>query len=157
MEKPAGSKGLPLPMGAVASSNGALLPGAVVPGLGLNAPPAEQNTVNALERHEQELSRMEAEQQAKEEQELLGMSMMFSLAEQQQQQQQQQQPQATQPPQQQQPRPDSQARRRRIACTAAARATADSRGEIARSCSDTAAARTSWTPPRRAYWSRWSA
>ena len=70
MEKPAaGSKGLPLPMGAVASSNGTLLPGAVLPGLGLNAPPAEQNTVNALERHEQELSRMEAEQQAKEEQE----------------------------------------------------------------------------------------
>ena len=84
MEKPAaGSKGLPLPMGAVASSNGTLLPGAVLPGLGLNAPPAEQHTGNALERHEQELSRMEAEQQAKEEQELLGMSMMFSLAEQQ--------------------------------------------------------------------------
>ena len=121
MEKPAGSKGLPLPMGAVASSNGALLPGAVLPGLGLNAPPAEQNTANALERHEQELSRMEAEQQAKEEQELLGMSMMFSLAEQQQQQQQQQQqPQASQQPPQQQPRPDAQARRRCTACPAAA-------------------------------------
>ena len=121
MEGPAGSKGLPLPMGAVTSSKGALLPGAVLPGLGLNGAPAEQNTANALERHEQELSRMEAEQQAKEEQELLGMSMMFSLAEQQQQQQQQQQPPAAaQQQQQQQPRPDAQARRRRIACTSAA-------------------------------------
>ena len=102
-------QGLPLP-GAVPSSNGALLPGAVLPGLGLNAPPAADNTANALERHEQELSRMEAEEQAKEEQELLGMSMMFSLAEQQQQQQQQQQ--AQQPPQQQQPRAEAQARAR---------------------------------------------
>ena len=56
-------QGLPLP-GAVPSSNGALLPGAVLPGLGLNAPPAADNTANALERHEQELSRMEADQGA---------------------------------------------------------------------------------------------
>ena len=109
MENPPGQivPGLLLP-GAVPSSNGAL-PGAVLPGLGLNAPPA----VNALERHEQELSRMEAEQQAKEEQELLGMSMMFSLAEQQQQQQQQPQPQ-----QSQHPRPEAQAHWRRIPCIA---------------------------------------
>ena len=145
MEKPAGSKGLPLPMGAVASSNGALLPGAVLPGLGLNAPPAEQNTANALERHEQELSRMEAEQQAKEEQELLGMSMMFSLAEQQQQQQ-QQQPQASQPPQQQQARPDAQVRRRRIACLAAASSAQELTVEELRHTTSFARPETSATP-----------
>ena len=113
MEKPPGHI-VPSPHpGVVTSSNGAL-PGAVLPGLGLNAPPAEQDTVNALERHEQELSRIEAEQQAKEEQELLGMSMMFSLAEQQQQDQQLQPPQQQQR-QQQQRRPDAQAQRRHIA------------------------------------------
>jgi len=81
------NKGAAVPMlpGAAVPSSGALpgamLPGATLPGC-LPALSSQQQATSSLERHEQELSRMEAEQQAKEEQELLGLSMMFSLAEQ---------------------------------------------------------------------------
>ena len=76
---------VPMLPGAAVPSGGAL-PGAVLPGATLPGLPglgSQQQATSSLERHEQELSRMEAEQQAKEEQELLGLSMMFSLAEQQ--------------------------------------------------------------------------